>query len=58
MTAAPKPVRPMRKFSVYEMEHAGRILTFDAAEVDKNGGLAKFGGLTFTIQWRPEATAA
>jgi len=59
MMAAPRPVKSMRTTETYEIEVGddGRILTFDAAAVDKNNGVAKYAGLTFQIEWRPERRA-
>jgi hypothetical protein len=60
MMAAPQPIKPARMVDTYEIEvddgRRTRTLTFDAAKVDRENGRARYGGLEFTIQWRPEAT--
>jgi|GEM_PF-5086080 len=53
MTGAPKPVRPYRPRSVYEVvTTAGKTIEFDAAEVDRAGGHVVIDGVNALVQWR------
>jgi hypothetical protein len=53
MNAAPKPVRPARMVETYALELGdGSTIELPAAEVDRNGGRARYGNLDLIIQWR------
>jgi hypothetical protein len=57
MNASPKPVRPQRRFEVYEFEFSGRVVQLACTEVDAASGRAIVDGCPITIQWREAANA-
>jgi hypothetical protein len=59
MNAAPKPVRPARKFETYviDLPDGSTTIELPAAEVDRNGGHARVGNIDLVIQWRGATNA-
>jgi hypothetical protein len=57
LNAQPKAVRPQRRFEVYELEYAGRIVQLPCKDVDAAKGHAVLDGKPVTIRWKAERAA-